>query len=571
MHTDNQPFDINRVEQTGQKQARLPTIEAQFGLPQGQLVHDVNSYVAAMQVNASQGPRNQLDETAKALGISVPQAYSYANFSFMPDAGNWGLMQWPGVNPESLRKITRENVAPQMIMAMRRADFARYAPVSTRPWEPGWKIQMRDNRATPSAQDRRDMKSAESFIYNGSRDYDYQDARERDAKLLSPFGTFLRQFADDIHTFDGWALWTQPDRIGRPMAFANLPAGMIRLAVPGKGIKNDPRLFAALVDETSNPVKSFTRQELTWRVMNPRTDPAAMGYGWPIPEQGARLIQAFQSAIDLNASTFDKNGIPNGMLLLKGDYYNQEQIDALMREWTNMKRGISKTWGLPVMSVPEDSEIELLNFMDLKGEEVRYRDHMNMMAGLYAIISQFPVSRLGLFASGRGKDNTPAKGEATEIQGVDDPGLPSTLQFVEDTVNAYLLWPIWPHLSFVFMAKNPVQDARSYQELTKARTWKEARAEADLPDLTSTVPKELKPLAEIMNLAPEDTSKMAAFQTVAVKMLEILTGTTGTEGGGKDPANPGAPFPPMKDPAVSQAHGHRVGVRRSAVNTRGKE
>ena len=103
------------------------------------------------------------------------------------------------------------------------------------------------------------------------------------------------------------------------------------------------------------------------------------------------------------------------MLLLKGDYFNQDQIDALMREWTNMKRGISKLWGMPVMSVPEGGEVELLQFMDLKGEDVRYKDHLNMMAGLVCLVYNFPVRRLGLFASGNKRDNQPVQDAAIEI------------------------------------------------------------------------------------------------------------------------------------------------------------
>lgn len=73
---------------------------------------------------------------------------------------------------------------------------------------------------------------------------------------------FLRQFGDDTHTFDGWSVWTDMDRAGRIKAFANLPAGNIRLAIPGKGYANNPQLFCALVDNTGNPVRPFSRDEL---------------------------------------------------------------------------------------------------------------------------------------------------------------------------------------------------------------------------------------------------------------------------------------------------------------------
>jgi hypothetical protein len=534
----------------------MPSIENLIG-------KGADHYVAAMHASIGDMPHQPPEQSntiaAKALGIQVPQAYAFANFSFMPDANNWGLMQWPGINPESLRKICRENIAPQLVIRGRVSDMVRYSGLSSKPWEPGWRIVLRDAKATPTAKERRDIKEAESFILNGSRDFQ-DDPRERDANLLTAFQVLLRQFADDIHTFDGWALWTRPDRLGRPIAFANLPAGLIRLAMPGQGLKGDKRYFAALIDQTMNPVKTFTRYELTWSVMNPRTDPAAMGYGFPVPEIGMRLVQAFQSAIDLNADVFQRNGLPNGMLLLKGDFWNQEQIDAMMREWTNMKRGVSKLWGIPVVAVPEEGDVDVLDFMDMKGQDVRYKDHMNMMAGMYCWISQFPVRRVGMFTSGMRKDNQPVPDESVEQQGVDDPGLPAHLNFLEGVINPYLVQPTWPHLKLVFEGKNPKEDARAYAERSKARTWGEARAEADLPSLSSVAPKELKPLMDIMQFAPEDPVKASIFQTVAVTMLQAQLGT----GDEKTPANPGAPMKGVIDAGKSAEHGHRAGVRRSA-------
>src|ERR1700744_111303 len=138
------PFDINRPQVEGKAAAMLPSV----GGPGLEFVRDASTYVAAMHASLGDNPtmkhQSSLDVAAKAMGIDVPQAYAYANFSFMPDAQNYGLMQWPGVNPDSLRKNSRENVAPQMIIRSRVADLARYAGISTHPWKPGWNITLRE-------------------------------------------------------------------------------------------------------------------------------------------------------------------------------------------------------------------------------------------------------------------------------------------------------------------------------------------------------------------------------------------------------------------------------------------
>jgi hypothetical protein len=561
----NIPFDINRREDPTKPGARLPTLGMRPTSPLDMQfpVQGIDDYLAALHASigdAANLVKSNLTEAYKALNAPVPQALSYSSVSFIPDAGNHGLLQWPGMQPNSLRKISRETIAPQMIIRARVADLARYGGLSTHLWKPGWRIVMRDKAETPTEQDSKDMKAAENFIWNCSREGVFGDARERDAAAIPPFEMFLRSFADDALTFDGWALWTDTDARGGVRAFCNLPAGMIRMASPFRGYKGDPKLFAAMVDDTNAPVKAFTRDELTWRVRNVRLDPGVAGYGWPEIEMAIQLIQGFQDGIALNASTFSKSSIPNGMLLLKGDYFQQDQIDALMREWTNIQRGMSKVWGIPVMSVPEDGEVEILNFLDLKGQDVRYRDHLNMMAGICCLLWGFPVRRLGLFVSGKERDNQPVSDAAVEIQGADDPGLPTLLTHLEEGINPYLIWPNWRNLSFEFMNKNPKEDARSYEARKLARTWSEARAECDLPKLKTIVPTAYKKFAEVMELCPEDPAKVGAFQNLASIILEDELGLNDQQ----DTKSPGAPMGSKKDPAASQGHGHLSGTRRNS-------
>ena len=558
-------FDINAPLGDG-----VPTAKFPGPLPElRRHTLDLSTYLEAMKASAgdvAKATGHAYAEVLKAMNLSVPpQAFSYATMAMMPDPANAGLLPWPGIPPESLTKIAQENVVTQLVTRSRVNDLARYSGLSTQLWEPGWTVGMRVASEQPTKQDTLDIREAERFVWNCNRETSYGDARRRDASLISNFEMFLRQFGDDTFTYDGWAIWTDMDRAGRIKSFANLPAGRIRLAVPGRGYQGNPRYFAALVDETGNPVRPFTRDSLVWSIRNPRTDPAAWGYGRAESEIAIMMVQAFQSAIQLNSDTFTRNSIPNGMLLLKGDYFNQNQIDALMREWTNMKRGVSKMWGFPVMNVPEKAEVEVLPFMDLKGQEIRYRDHLNLMGGLYCVISQFPPRKLGIFASGKDRDNSPVPNESTEVAGVDDPGLPPLLGFVANRVNEYLLWPSWPRLMLRFNGANPKQDAREYEARKMARKWKESRAAVDLPKLTDGVPAELKPLMEIMAEAPEDPAKLGAFQTLATKWLELQAGG-GESGDGKDGARDtdkvGAPFAPKKDPAKSLEHGHRSGVRR---------
>lgn len=559
-------FQVNRPRSDGKAIPLLPSLDALANFAHGDFapvnagdyVHKLHSLIGDLK-----GIDNSIVEAAKALGAAVPSALPYAKISFLPDPANYGLMEWPGIQPESLRKIAQENLLPQMIIRSRVTDLRRYSQLSTHIWRPGWRVVMREASATPTRQDDRDIEAAENFVWNCSRDDVFSSPRDRDQGAISQFEDFLAGMADDTFTYDGWAIWTDRDYQGRIRKFCNLPAGMIRLALPGVGYKGNDELYAAMVAETGNVVASFTRDELTWCPRNIRNDPSVLDYGWSELEMAIRAVQGYQSAIDLNVDTFTRSSIPNGMLLLTGDFWQQEQIDALMREWTNMKRGITKVWGMPVMSVPDDGKVELLEFMKLKDTDVRYKDHMNMMVGIYCIMTQFPIRRLGMFASGGHKDNQPVQDESVEIAGVDDSGLPALLTFIENRINEYLLQPNWPRLRFQFMAKNPKEDAREYEALKLARTWGESRAEADLPKVKG--PSWASKMLELMECCPEDPAKMGVFQTLAAEILKDELGLNEPEmqgAGGLPTKTPGAPFPSKKDPAASQAHGHRAGVRR---------
>jgi hypothetical protein len=586
--TDGAPYDVNIA----------PAVKGHAILPRPQtvlrgLIVSPDTYTTALAMDggdqfssAFKSVGDSIAAACKALGVP-PRAYSYASMAFMPDTANYGLIQWPGINPDSLRKVARENILPRMIFNARVNDIARYSGFARYPWQTGWYIGMRDPADKPTSQDKKDMREAVSFLSNCCRDTPYEpddpiDPRVRDSQRLTAFDTFLRASIEDMMTFDGWAIWTDRARNGKVNAFTCLPAGHVRLANPDVGVRGDRSKFAALLDETGNPVADFTRDDLIWRVQNPRTDPAVSGYGWPVIEQGVRVIQAFQSAVDLNAGTFDKSGIPNAILKLKGEFFNQDQIDAMMREWNNMKKGVSKTWGLPVIAIPEDGDIELLDLNDVKGMDVRYRDHMNMMAGVWCIVSSFPIRRLGLFASGHSRDNMPVPDQSVEVQGVDDPGLPPVLSHIKDTFNPYIIQANWPRLAMYFYNMDPKSDARGYEAKKLARTWGETRGDTDQDDLDSLTKGDadwLKPLMQVMSMCPEDPAKMSIFGSLAQQILAdkilreqiedgaqadptIVPETTGSSGGKTSAKTPGAAFPSKKDPAASQAHGHRAGVRR---------
>lgn len=520
-----------------------------------------------------------LEAMQRALSVP-PTMLSYARMAFMPDPQNEGVIQWPGINPESLRRVATENVAPQLIIGMRCDDVMRYSTLSNHPWKPGYRIELMEGGKHPSDTEKREMREAEEFLFNGNMETGYTKARARDAAGLTDFQRFLSALTRDSLTYDGMAIYTVCDNLNRVKQFSLLPAGNIRLVDKKIGYKGDKDIFAVGVNESNVVVATFRRDQLVWYVRNPRADPDIGGYGYPEIEISMKLIQGFQNALDLNLGTFNQSAVPNGMLVLTGGGYNQKQLDVLTRIWNNLKRGVTKAWALPVIATPKDGTIELIDLQNLKDTDVRYQDFMNMVAGGFCTVYRFPNRRLGYRISGKGPDARPlptdAQADGAQID-EDDPGLAPLLTHIENVINQYLLWTRWPHLRFVFTGKNPKEDARQYDAKKNAMTWKEARAQADLPPLTEELTakakeggdggehgKEVKLIAKLMELCPIDPNMAGVYQSI------VATFAKGIFEVPKDPATPGNRMTSQRDPAKSEAHGATSGVRRNSAAEGGK-
>ena len=552
---------------------------------------DVGTWASLFENMFGEGKSlSPMEASAKALGIDPPRyeavkalnmppsIMTFGRMSYAPDSAvNGGVVQWPGIAPDSLRKVARENVAPQLIIGMRCDDVLRYGNLSRHIWEPGWTISVLDPDEEVTDSVSKDIKDAIRFLQNSNIQTGYAEARVRDAHRMTSFQRFLLAATRDSLTFDGIALWTDMDQADRVKAFTLLPAGNIRLTTK-EGYQNDPNHFAVAVDDGGSVVYAFTRDELTFYSRNPRTDPQVSGYGYPEIEIAMRLIKGFQNALDLNLDVFDRSAVANGIMTISGGAVTQRQLDLLTQLMTNMKKGITKAWALPVIGLQGDSKLEIIDLSRIKGNEAYYKEFMNMLAGALCTIWRFPVKRLGYRISGSHKDTEPASDSSISMTDEDDPGLAPLLIHLECLINQYILASRWPNLCFRFNGKNPKEDARRFEYLTQSRTYGEKRKSAGLPPLEELAkgPTEKK-LMRLMHLAPTDANLSSIYQTLASTMVQAETQekladkaaeagvSPGGANGTKDVKAPGREITESKDPARSEAHGKLSGVRRDSA------
>ncbi len=500
-------------------------------------------------------------ELFKSVGIP-PDMQPFTRLSTMPDQTMNGLLQWPGALPGTLKKLVHDHLAPQMIIFQRVADVLQYSKLSSHVWKPGWRVETKIAGKPPSKPDLKNIREAETFLLNCN--IEITDPRQRDAHKLTSFSKFLASLVRNSLTYDGIAIWTDMAQNGQIKAFAVLDASCIRLVNPEVGYQGDKNIFAVAINEALQVVKTFTRDELIWSVRNPRVDADANGYGLSECEIGGKLIQAYSNAFELNSEAFHKNAIPQAILKLKGAF-NQKQIDFWNRIWTNIKKGAAKNWTLPVVRVPTDGDIEILDLTRMKGNEVYYKEFINMLMGAYCAVFRFPVHRFGYKTSGMQKDE-----EQEDLpQWIDeqDLGKIELLNHIETLINEYFIWANWPQLQFTFTGKSPKEDAREFQNRSLSMTIDERRASSDLPPIFEIVDtmeikaskKEkdtLKSIARLIGLAPTDPALAGVFQSVVAAMIK-----SGADVGVE---TPGAMFPSQKDPAKVESHGNPPGIRRDS-------
>ena len=500
-------------------------------------------------------------ELFKSVGVP-PDMQPFSRLSTMPDQTMSGLLQWPGALPGTLKKLAHDHLAPQMIIFQRVADVLQYSKLSSHVWKPGWRVETKIAGKPPDKADLKHIREAELFLLNCN--IEITNPRDRDSHKLTSFSKFLASLTRNSLTYDGMAIWTDMAQNGKIKAFAALDASVIRLVNPEIGYQGDKHIFAVAINEALQVVKTFTRDELIWSVRNPRVDPDANGYGMPEIEVGGKLIQAYSNAFELNMDAFNKNSIPQAILKLKGAF-NQKQIDFWNRIWTNIKKGAAKNWTLPVVRIPTDGDIDILDLTRMKGNEVYYKEFINMLMGAYCAVYRFPVHRFGYKASGMQKDET--QEELPQWIDEQDLGKIELLNHIENIINEYFIWANWPQLQFTFTGKSPKEDSREFQNRSLSMTIDERRASADLPPIWETIDQSevkaskkekdtLKSIARLIGLAPTDPALAGVFQSVVAAMIK-----SGADVGVE---TPGAMFPGQKDPSKASEHGQIGGVRRNS-------
>lgn len=388
---------------------------------------------------------------------------------------------------ETLRRMaTRNSVIASVIQTRVNQVSAFTQPARYTKDGVGYEIKLKNDRNKPTDQQKAVMYALEEFIDNCG--FTYDPSRDN-------FDTFIRKIVRDSLIYDQMTFETVPDRLGRPAEIYAVDAATIRAAqieapegsdyVTNTTPNKNNITWVQVLD--NDIVAEFTGEELAFAVRNPRTDINVQPYGFSELEILIHQVTAHLWAEEYNSRYFSQGGTTKGILNLKGQNIQKEQLDAFRRQWTAQIAGMTGAWKTPVVSV---EGLEYIN-VSQSNREMEYEMWMNYLINIVCAVYQIDPAEINFpnrgGAGGSSGGGLDGGGIEDRLKNSKDKGLRPLLRFVETTINRYIIRRFSSEYTFNFVGFNEESEqAKLDSEAKQVKTFKtinELRKSRDLDPL----------------------------------------------------------------------------------------
>lgn len=342
--------------------------------------------------------------------------------------------------------------------------------------EPGFGVLLRDEKASPTEQDKRRMRELENFILQTG--VSWHPGRDN-------FRTFLRKIVRDTLELDQACFEIQRNRKGLPAAFYALDAATFRMAdiPPGADAFLDPEQvkYVQVYDEVV--ISEFAAHELCFGVRNPRTDIRVNGYGFSELEMLINVITASLWSFDYNKRQFRQGSLVNGVMNFKGSVPDKK-VASFRRQWKLMAAGIQNSHRIPMTNV---DELQWIDF-GKSNRDMEYSAWMDWLIKVTCAVMQFDPAEINFNYGNTGQSSqmfaTPVE---SKLKNSKDRGLKPLLMDIAEWINVHLIWPLDPYFEFRFLGIDAKSSDQAIDQSKKRgefmMTIDELRAEEDLDPL----------------------------------------------------------------------------------------
>lgn len=356
----------------------------------------------------------------------------------------------------------------------------------------GFKVKLRNNNEEPTEEQLKTINKIESFIENCGT---YKDPERDD------FDTFIRKILRDSLTYDQVNFELEYDVTGEYLqAFEAVDASTIKPTLEDYSMEDsifeddvNPRegedvAFVQVID--NKIVAGFTADEMAFAVRNPSTDVNIQPYGMPEIENIVRQLSSYLEAEDYNMRFFQQGGMTKGILNIKGEKGgpapgDRQTLESFKRQWRTQVTGQKGAWKIPVFTLP--GELEFINIAQSGGEMV-FEKWINYLINIISAAYKIDPAEINFPNNGGvgGKGSSLFSGDKDKVEQSKSKGLLPLLQFVENTINKYIIDKFNVDDEYVFVFDGLDNESESEQvELAKKKsesymTINEVRSEKGL-------------------------------------------------------------------------------------------
>jgi hypothetical protein len=323
------------------------------------------------------------------------------------------------LNMYTLREMARACQPVAAILLTRQDQIALYAKRPAYNGDIGIQIKMRDKdeKAGPAAKKR--IHELEEIILRcgrgpsmGSRKrpglMHYLRMQVRDTLVIDGMATEKRpDRRDDL--YDWWAVDVATIRHASPIYRPSVETangfsatGYALLGDGYGGVKQPESAQIAFVQMIQNqPAASFTHEELSYWIRNPRTDLESNGYGYSELECLIETITGFLNGMTYNSKYFTAGNIPEGVLSLVGAY-TKDQMDAFTRSWNAMVQGVANAHRIPFMAFKEGKGLDWVP-MKSNNREMQFAEWLDFLTTLVCAIYRCDREEIGFGSKAKGE------------------------------------------------------------------------------------------------------------------------------------------------------------------------
>lgn len=385
---------------------------------------------------------------------------------------------------ESLIRILKaasKNPVVDAIIRTRASQVAAFgAPARYSNDSMGFVVEVKDKKANSelTKQELKEIKEIEDFLNQTGSEVNPDEN----------FRSWLRKVVRDTLVYDQTNTEITYDEKGKPIRFIPVDASTIKIAVNSDGSK--PRKGAnKYVQVVDNEISvGYKDGEITFDVMNPRTDIRSFKQGLSPLEISLDEVSYHDSVVKYNSMYFSQGGTTMGILQIKtGD--TRESMAALQdfrNSFTNMAGGLNGAWKIPVVSAEDVKFVP----MNQSSKDLEFEKWINLLINTITSTFNIDPAEIGYMmgkgatgANSSGSLNEASKKEAAELS--KSRGLKPILDFIEDIVNVNIMTKFYDgKYIFHFKGDDLSSELRQLevlkQKLSTYMTVNEVRAQHNL-------------------------------------------------------------------------------------------